>query len=864
MAHQPPWDLHKGLPLRNRLGTDQDAANLGDLGGEFHYASLNLPENLAAATPNGFGETVPVPVDAILDFSATYISESAPPVPSASSAAIPRPSGDLHYHFECKVRGWLESPGKRDLRLECLDEEEEAILAKIARSCRLNLRLEHSPYSNIKSSELRVAIFSRPSTGDRQAGIVAPRRQDHTSHPPAVEYARRLSHVPPAISPGWDYLFPDAPAPEYQPPDPWVLAQPFPPAVGVDHWGSNILEPPMLWADLNEYPGPSFVVQADPQLLPSLATTPAADLLAPYQTQFEGLSHIGVSVEGTDARPRTQIALQHPSRNLASPRTLGRNQIGSSLRKFFGACRSRDIDAAGGTCWPCRLARKRCDCDTPCRRCSGSKDAGIMCRRGPVWDSTLLPFLCPGRASQQTQPHQKQPQQRCSSPGAHSVLPEDLWPAARAISEARSRRKSDEKRMLRSGSRPGDGRNLRILVNVIAIEDKDLQGYFHTWETQLSYDFSYAGLITKIVWELIDNRQAARLIGSDAVDDLVGLLEAASRCEVRFPGRDAKNRLVFSSMSCLWYCLETLRLGCANLLRSNAHSSCSPKMCISPGIGGLNTEIPQYLDSLTGALLGKKRNDDSHWLLTFYSLCIQAYVRRALMGLEESWQSVCPGGENPTGVPSSANYLHTAVPLFSRISSQNRGKLEDEILQAQPPRSEYLGLASLGDLFNQRLSNPTSGAEGWDKWREEGIDRYLRRIFAINDAVPARADYSNDGYDSDRTVTSVPTTVANNRRNRDSKDSTGSSRVPRKKVHAATSFESIVTQVPPTLSELTATQTSIVAPTPKSAACSTFSHSSQYSMTSISDGTSFTGFSNTSSVSLSSSDDGSVFTYCNL
>jgi hypothetical protein len=315
-------------------------------------------------------------------------------------------------------------------------------------------------------------------------------------------------------------------------------------------------------------------------------------------------------------------------------------------------------------------------------------------------------------------------------------------------------------------------------------------------------------------------------------------------------------------MNCLWYCLETLRLDSASLLRSDAHLSCSPKKCISPGLQGLDANVPQYLDSLTGALLGKKRNEDSNWLLIFYSLCIQAYVRRALMALEERWQSVCPGGENPTGILSSANYLHTAASLFSRISTQNRGKLEDDILQTQPPHSEYLGLASLGDLLNQHLSNPTSGAEGWDKWREEGIDRYLRRIFDINDAVPVRADYSaNDGYDSDRTVTSVPINVANNRRNRDSKDSTGSSQVPRKKVHTAASLESIVAPVAPTPSEPTATQTPVVAPAPKSDASSTFSHSSQYSMTSASDGTSFTGFSNTSSVSLSSSDDGSVFTY---
>jgi hypothetical protein len=221
------------------------------------------------------------------------------------------------------------------------------------------------------------------------------------------------------------------------------------------------------------------------------------------------------------------------------------------------------------------------------------------------------------------------------------------------------------------------------------------------------------------------------------------------------------------------------------------------------------------------------------------------------MHLEASWRSACPEGENSTGTLTSANYLHTAISLFGRISAKNGAKLEYEIQQTHLPRSKYLGLPSLDNLYH--LSNATSGAEGWDKWREEGIEPYLRRKFEIHDAAPVRAD----GYDSDRTVTSVPTTaMVNNRRNRDSKDSTGSSQIPRKKAHTVTGSESTVIPEPPTLSDLAATQPPIVVvSTSKSAAPSTISHRSQYSMTSGSDDTSFASFS------LSGSDDDSIFTY---
>ena len=319
-------------------------------------------------------------------------------------------------------------------------------------------------------------------------------------------------------------------------------------------------------------------------------------------------------------------------------------------------------------------------------------------------------------------------------------------------------------------------------------------------------------------------------------------------------------------MSCLWCCMKALRLDSAKLLSANAHSSCSSKRCISPGLCGLSTHVPQYVESLTGALLGKKRNENSHWLLIFYSLCIQSYVRRALMVLEESWQSICAGAENATGLLGSANYLHTAASLFTRISAQNKGKLEDEILRTVPQRSEYLGLGSLGHLLNQYSPNPAPGADGWDKWREEGIDHYLRRIFEIHDATGAHVGRSNDGYDSDRTIPSVSMAVTNNRRNRDSNDSTGSSQIPRKKAHTATSSERAVTPTPSNHSEYAMDQTPIAVATPKSHAYSALSHYSQYSMTSIGDSTawSLAGFSNASTVSLSTSDDGSVFTHRQL
>ena len=355
MAHHIPWDLLYSLQPQPQSGTHEDAAtNLEDLEGTFGYNSLNAAGSFAAVPSDGLGELLSPPIHPPFDFGASYTLGSAVSAALVASATPSEPRGDSFRGFEQRVQAWLASPGEDELKLECIDQEEQTILANISWAFHLDLRLEHSPYSSNQSHELRVAIFSRPSASHRH-----PQSENHTSFPPLLEHGPGPVLSPPIIPPCWDYIFPDAPLPEYQPPDPSVLVGPFPLAVGVAHWGSNPLGPTMVRRHHHGYHESGFPIQEHPGLPPSLGASPAVTSPAPHQTQREGSRCVGLNVAEPDTQLLAQIGAQPLWRDAASPPASGSNRLGSSLREFFRACSSRDIESAGGACWPCRLARKR-------------------------------------------------------------------------------------------------------------------------------------------------------------------------------------------------------------------------------------------------------------------------------------------------------------------------------------------------------------------------------------------------------------------------------------------------------------------------------------------------------------------------
>lgn len=263
--------------------------------------------------------------------------------------------------------------------------------------------------------------------------------------------------------------------------------------------------------------------------------------------------------------------------------------------------------------------------------------------------------------------------------------------------------------------------------------------------TELPYD----GLISRIVWELEDNLEAAGLIGLGLVEDLVGFLEAASLCESQYGHYKQERRLVYNSMWCLSYCLETLRLSSHGLLNPQPHSHCDGAgQCVSPGLRGLSRYAFRYFEALDKAIFHRDRRKSHNWLLIFYSLRIQCYVRRALMVLEQRQQP------DPMGswASNASWYLWDAVVLFREISMQNRGKLAAKIRDSRAQPSVYL------QQPQQRRSawagSSTSSPQSWEEWHEEGVITHLERIFGI----PAITNTANHAPPTMHQQTAHPST----------------------------------------------------------------------------------------------------------
>ncbi|GAB1316805.1 hypothetical protein MFIFM68171_07015 [Madurella fahalii] len=714
MDHQPPPAPHCGL----QLGPDgRTGCGLAPLEEAFVSSYLNAPSGSDLVQQN--------------------------PAPEQTWD----PANDLAgLNFEQKVLAFLNAPAEVELRLDGLFEDDEKLLTKIAREQRLCIRLGPSQYSSIHSHPLREAVISRPPVAfGRQDGT--PSAGSHNL--PSRDLFHGFGSLPWAPTAGWECSSGPSLAECYSPPDPSLLTHPFPRAVGLNHWGSRPLvsSPGVL-------PGPGS------DNLPSLHGLGSVATPLPSH-QGQTLRHLG----GTETLRQPNI----PSTNRSLPReprssTPSSAGFSGSLLQRIWVYSSRDMEEVGGVCWRCKLMHKRCDPGSPCHRCAALPgNPTIRCRRGPVWDWSQLPVLCPLPT---------QHERWRSSPASPSELPPALLPASMALRDARRRQMEDVGRIKRFEPCAAAERNRGILVNVVTIKVDNIRDYNPIPEMLSKRDFPYDELIIRIVWELIDNQDTAQLMGIEVVDDLVAFLEAASLCEAKSGHPDPKRRLVYCSMCCLVDCAEALRLSLLGLLTADAHSSCSANGCISPGLRGLSKHIPRYVKALTSALFSKKRSENCSWLLIFYSLCIQGYVRRALMSLEGWGRSMCIGIENSTGMLGSATYLHTAASLFRQISAQNGGKLANKIRNSRARPSVYLGAASQSGSSGQVPPHQTARASSsWEKWHEEGINGYLRRIFQIaDDTIRPDTNLPGDDSDSDVTIRS-PTARASSHQDQEGNDS---------------------------------------------------------------------------------------------
>jgi len=325
------------------------------------------------------------------------------------------------------------------------------------------------------------------------------------------------------------------------------------------------------------------------------------------------------------------------------------------------------------------------------------------------------------------------------------LLPRSLQPAAHLLSRAKKRQCQAVSQLKSPGYLVGSHDS--IFCRVVNIQVPNIRVFVDPLEPKLvemgvllsasrpQHGLPYDELIVSIVWEVVDNPDA-QPTGVGTVEDLVALLEAASLCEARWGPNDRTKRLVYNSMCYLLHCMQALRLSADGLLAADAdaaHAHCAQAQeCTSPALHGITRYALRYAEALSTALFNQRRTKDKNWLLVFYSLYIQGYVRCALMALEQRWQSVelsAAGGmevEGGTQRLRSASYLQTAVFWFGKFSMKGGGTLAKSIQSERPEPSVYLQKP-----LHSSQAGGSSGGGSWQQWRNEGASQFLGRIYQI-------------------------------------------------------------------------------------------------------------------------------------
>ncbi|KAF8859366.1 hypothetical protein BDZ45DRAFT_361571 [Acephala macrosclerotiorum] len=147
-----------------------------------------------------------------------------------------------------------------------------------------------------------------------------------------------------------------------------------------------------------------------------------------------------------------------------------------------------------------------------------------------------------------------------------------------------------------------------------------------------------------ILWNFIECPMARQILNDGgSLDDLTRLLPFA----IAYQAELQEDQLIAQSLICLRTCAEALRVKAAGLLGTCWHSSCGSQNCKIECVANLSMHLGLYTQELSRVFFKKENvHHRGPWFLsTFYSFCIQSYVRRVLVELTKDAEK--KGGPDP-------------------------------------------------------------------------------------------------------------------------------------------------------------------------------------------------------------------------
>ena len=185
--------------------------------------------------------------------------------------------------------------------------------------------------------------------------------------------------------------------------------------------------------------------------------------------------------------------------------------------------------------------------------------------------------------------------------------------------------------------------------------------------------------------------------------------------------------MIAQSLICLRSCLEAIRAEALGFLKRRYHIACGYDICKIQCIANLDLNLTLYLDELSRVFFKKEnvKNKADWYISAFYSFCIQAVVRKALLSL--SRDGILKGFGTPrlmsfkdSALSASHQFLHLAIHLF--IATSGTYDQSDYSIIDEASRSGHeKDLISLQEALGVQIKD--SG-------------EYLKQLFEIKEVSP--------------------------------------------------------------------------------------------------------------------------------
>ncbi|TAQ88959.1 hypothetical protein B7494_g2720 [Chlorociboria aeruginascens] len=360
-------------------------------------------------------------------------------------------------------------------------------------------------------------------------------------------------------------------------------------------------------------------------------------------------------------------------------------------------------------------AVKACNPETPCEACVKSSQAAnwkyIGCKRGALTNEMPRIALCPQSLSH----------------GSRFVGKETWKEVNKYLEQAIVQREEVLMNLGKGFCREPAG--LGISIFGVSTSNSFLQCLTNSGYSTLVTNRPVTlkplnECILAIIWGLHSHSLVA-FLGSETKDWFFELLTSAGS----YQAEQENDQLIAQSLICLRVSLEAhLVKYDGGLYDDQTHENCSIGDCKVECMANLDLHLQLFVDELSRVILKKEnlRNKEGWWLSVFYSLCIQSFVRKALMLLSVDTTAV------------TSEYLFIAVRLFIASTGAYDPLIRDYATFGKAKE----GAPSLIKEFEKAQSL----LQG--KWEIENIKssgEFLKQLFEMKDieSDPPTSQYQN-------------------------------------------------------------------------------------------------------------------------